>query len=97
MGEEELTEAADDASSKAEILKPEIGPKEVGEGTALNSRTRHLIQRSFIYGLLLILVVITVTRCSSRIFWKVPASWSAWQCVRITWVILRLEIPLSRR
>ena len=46
---------------------------------------------------MIVLVVITVTRPSSRIFWKVPASWSAWQCVRITWVILRLEMPLSRR
>ena len=70
MGEEELTEAADDASSKAEILKPEIVPNEVGEGTALNSRTRYLIQRSFIYGLLLILVVITVNDFRHRKAWE---------------------------
>lgn len=70
MGEEELTEAAYDASSKAEILKPEIGPNEFGEGTALNSQTRHLIQRSFIYGLLLILVVITVNDFRHRKAWE---------------------------
>ena len=35
---------------------------------------------------MMVFVVITVTRCSSRIFWNVPASWSAWQWVNITWV-----------
>jgi hypothetical protein len=28
-------------------------------------------------------VVYTQTFPSSRIFWNVPASWSAWQCVRM--------------
>ena len=28
---------------------------------------------------------------------KVPASWSAWQCVRMTCVILRDAMPFSRR
>ena len=46
---------------------------------------------------MIVLVVITVTRPSSRIFWKVPASWSAWQCVRMTCVILRDAMPFSRR
>jgi len=44
---------------------------------------------------MMVRVVSTVTRCSRRIFWKVPASWSAWQCVRMTCVILRLEMPIS--
>lgn len=30
------------------------------------------------------LVEITLTCPSSKIFWNVPASWSAWQCVTIT-------------
>ena len=46
---------------------------------------------------MMVLVVMTVTRPSSRIFWKVPASWSAWQCVRMTCVILREAMPFSRR
>lgn len=70
MGEEELNEASHDASLKAESLKPEIGPSEFGEGTALNSRTRHLLQRSVIYGLLLILVAITVNDFRHRKAWE---------------------------
>ena len=46
---------------------------------------------------MIVFVVITVTRCSSRIFWKVPASWSAWQCVRMTCVTLRDEMPFLCR
>ena len=36
-------------------------------------------------------------RVRVEILRKVPASWSAWQCVRITCVILRDEMPFSRR
>ena len=46
----------------------------VGSGTHLR------INEPMIVG-----VVMMVTRCSSTIFWNVPASWSAWQCVRITY------------
>ena len=46
---------------------------------------------------MIVRVVSTVTRCSIRIFWKVPASWSECVCVRMTWVMRRDEMPLSRR
>mmetsp|Transcript_1076 Transcript_1076/g.3363 ORF Transcript_1076/g.3363 Transcript_1076/m.3363 type:complete len:241 (-) Transcript_1076:57-779(-) len=42
---------------------------------------------------MMIEVVKMRTRFSMRSFWKVPASWSAWQCVRITAVMCRGWMP----
>lgn len=67
MGEEQgFNDPSSNASAEPEVVEDEVVACEV----ARSPRTSHLLQRSFIYGLLLIFVVITVNDFRHRKAWE---------------------------
>lgn len=62
--------------------EPRLNPGK--QNTAFNGFKRRVLRRRAFATLLVYLVEMILTCPSSKTFWNVPASWSAWQCVTIT-------------